>query len=94
MKSLMRKVLAAIVAARQDDVQVSITGMDEVDISDFVSELEQATNLLALGIQSATFKKQVFERLALKYLSDVRQDIKDQIVREISEQINSELEKN
>jgi hypothetical protein len=46
-----------------------------------------------LGIQSATFKQQVFERLALKYLSDVRQDTKDQIVAEISAQIKSQLEK-
>ena len=83
-KGVMRKVLEAIVAARQDEVQVSITGLDELDISDFASELEQASNLLALGIQSATFKKQVFERLALKYLSDVRQETKDQIVREIA----------
>jgi hypothetical protein len=88
-KSAMRKVLEAIVAARQDDVQITITGMDELDISDFASELQQATNLLALGIQSATFKQQVFERLALKYLSDVRQETKDQIVAEISAQIKS-----
>jgi hypothetical protein len=93
-KSVMRKVLEAIVAARQDDVQVSITGLDELDISDFASELQQATNLLALGIQSATFKRQVFERLALKYLSDVRQETKDQIVQEIADQIESQLEKN
>ena len=92
-KGTMRRVLEAIVAARQDDVQVSITGLDELDISDFASELQQATNLLALGIQSATFKQQVFERLALKYLSDVRQETKDQIVAEIGAQIKSQLEK-
>jgi hypothetical protein len=92
-KAAMRKVLEAIVAARQDDIQVSITGLDELDISDFASELQQATNLLALGIQSATFKKEVFERLALKYLSDVRQETKDQIVAEIEAQVNSQLER-
>ncbi len=93
-KGVMRKVLEAIVAARQDEVQVSITGLDELDISDFASELEQASNLLALGIESATFKRQVYERLALKYLSDVRQETKDQIVREIADQIKSQVEKN
>jgi hypothetical protein len=92
-KGTMRKVLEAIVAARQDDIQVTITGLDELDISDFASELQQATNLLALGIQSATFKQQIFERLALKYLSDVRQETKDQIVAEIGAQIKSQLEK-
>jgi hypothetical protein len=93
-KSVMRKVLEAIVTARQDDIRVTITGLDELDISDFASELEQATNLLALGIPSATLKKQIFERLALKYLSDVRQETKDQIVTEIDSQIKSQMEKN
>lgn len=88
-KGVMRKVLEAITTARQDDVQVMITGLDEVDISNFASELQQATSLLALGIPSETFKKQVFERLALKYLSDVRQETKDQIVKEIEAQIKS-----
>jgi hypothetical protein len=30
----------------------------------------------------------------LKYLSDVRQETKDQIVREIADQIKSQVEKN
>jgi len=90
----MRKVLEAIVTARQDDIRVLITGLDEVDISNFASELQQAANLLALGIPSETFKKQVFERLALKYLSDVRQETKDQIVKEIESQIKSQMEMN
>jgi hypothetical protein len=93
-KAIMRQVLDAIVIARQDDIRVVITGLDELDISDFASELQQAASLLALGIQSPTFKKQVFERLALKYLCDVRQETKDQIVKEIEAQIRSQLEKN
>jgi hypothetical protein len=93
-KSLMRRVLEAIVAARQDEIRVNITGLDELDISDFGSELEQATSLLSLGIDSATFKKQVFERLALKYLSEVRQETKDRIVGEIEAQIKNQMEKN
>jgi hypothetical protein len=92
-KGVMKKVLEAIVTARQDNIHVAITGLDELDISNFATELEQATSLLALGIPSATFKEQIFERLALKYLSDVRQEIKDQIVREIESQIKSEMEK-
>jgi len=93
-KGVMRQVLEAIVAARQDDIRLAITGLDELDISDFAGELQQATDLLALGIASPTFKKQVFERLALKYLSDARQETKDQIVREIEAQITGQLEKN
>jgi len=64
-----------------------VCGLDEVDISDFGTELQNATSLLQLGIQSPTLKKQIYQRLALKYLSDARQETKDQIAREIDAQI-------
>jgi hypothetical protein len=70
-------------------VQISVSGMDEVDITDFGTELQQAANLLALGITSPTLKRQVFQRLALKYLNDARQETKDQIMREIEAQVVS-----
>lgn len=66
---------------------MSVCGLDEVDISDFGTELQNATSLLQLGIQSPTLKKQIYQRLALKYLSDARQETKDQIAREIDAQI-------
>jgi hypothetical protein len=82
-------ILTAISDAREDGVRVSVTGMDEVDITDFGTELQQAANLLALGITSPTLKRQVYQRLALKYLSDARQETKDQITREIEAQVVS-----
>jgi hypothetical protein len=88
-KDCIKQIFTAISAAREDGVQISVTGMDEVDISDFGTELQQAAALLALGISSPTLKRQVFQRLALKYLSDARQDTKDQIAREIDAQITS-----
>ena len=53
-KDLVGAILTAIGEARQDGVQISVTGMDEVDITDFGTELQQAANLLALGITSPT----------------------------------------
>jgi hypothetical protein len=88
-KDCIKSIFTAISAAREDGVLISATGMDEVDISDFETELQQATGLLALGIASPTLKRQIFQRLALKYLSDARQDTKDQIAREIDAQITS-----
>ena len=88
-KECMVKVLLAITRARQDDVQITVTGMDEVDISDFGTELQQASGLLQLGIDSPTLKRQVFQRLAMKYLSDASQEIKDQIGREIEAQLTN-----
>jgi hypothetical protein len=62
---------------------VSVTGLDEFDIADFGVELEDAKQLLALGLISPTLKKEVFKKLSLKYLCDSRQDVKDRIVEEI-----------
>jgi len=84
-KDGMRRVLAAVEAAREDGLLIDVSGMDEFDIGDFGTELADARELLALGINSPTLRKQVFKRLALKYLCDSRQDIKDRIVREIEE---------
>jgi hypothetical protein len=85
-KDCIRCVLTAVSDARQDGVTISVSGLDEVDIADFVTEMSGASQLLNLGIQSPTLKRQVFERLAFKYLSDARQEVKDQIAREIREQ--------
>jgi hypothetical protein len=79
----MKRVLRAIAIARQDTVQVHVSGLDDFDIRDFSSDLEDAERLLSLGIQSPMLKKQVFKRLAYKYLSDTRQEVKDQIAKEI-----------
>lgn len=85
-KDCIRRVLTAISEAREDGVAVSVSGMDEVDITDFGTELQDAKNLLAMGIESVTLKRQICQRLALKFLSDVRQETKDQIAREIDAQ--------
>jgi len=82
-KGQMRTVLEAIEAAREDGLEISVTGMDEFDIADYSTELGDAQQLLGLGVESPTLKKEVFKKLALKYLSDSRQEVKDRIVEEI-----------
>jgi len=83
-KDQVRRVLKAIAAAREDEIEISVTGLDEFDISDFSTELDDAQKLLSLGVDSPTLKKEIFKKLALKYLSDARQEIKDRIVEEIN----------
>jgi hypothetical protein len=85
-KDTLKRVLRAVLAARQDEVSVDVSGLDEFDIGDFSAELEDARTLLTLGIESPTLKKQVFKKLAFKYLSDVRQEIKDRIASEIEQE--------
>jgi hypothetical protein len=82
-KEAMKRVLRTIEAAREDGLSVDVSGMDEFDIGDFSAELADAEQLLKLGIKSPTLQKQVFKKLALKYLCDVRQDLKDRITAEI-----------
>ena len=83
LKDAIRNVLTAIVAARQDELVVNVTGMDEFDISDFSTDVNDAANLLSLGIRSATLTKQVQKRVAMKYLCDARQEIKNRVAEEI-----------
>jgi len=85
-KETMKQVLRAIAAARQDNISIDVSGLDEFDIADFSNELDDARKLLTLGIESETLKKQVFKKLAFKFLSDVRQEIKTQIAQEIEAQ--------
>ena len=82
-KDQVRRVLRAIGDAREDGLEIGVTGMDEFDIADFSTELSDAKQLLALGMDSPTLKKEIFKRLALKFLSDSRQDVKDRIAAEI-----------
>jgi hypothetical protein len=84
-KEAMKRILIAVDMARKDELFIDVSGMDEFDMGDFSAELADARELLALGIDSPTLKKQMFKRLALKYLCDSRQDIKDQIAREIED---------
>jgi hypothetical protein len=85
-KDCIARIVSSIAVARQDNVAVTVTGLDEVDISDFTMELNNAASLLNLGIQSPTLKREICQRLALKYLNDARQETKDQIAREIDAQ--------
>lgn len=83
LKSGIRQVLTAIAIARKDELEIEVSGLDEFDIGDFSGDLDDAKNLLALGIESKTLKQQVFKKLAFKYLSDSRQELKNSIAEEI-----------
>jgi len=91
-KSGVRQVLQAIASARKDDLAVDVSGLDEFDIGDFGVELDNAKNLLALGIRSPTLKQQMFKKLAFKYLSDSRQELKNAIAAEIDASLAGETE--
>jgi hypothetical protein len=82
-KDSMRNLLNAIALARQDRLTIDVTGMDEFDITDFGTDVSDARGLLAMNIQSPTLTRQIHKRVALKYLSDARQEMKTRIAEEI-----------
>lgn len=93
-KDCIKRVLRAIIEAREDNVALDVSGMDEFDIGDFSNELADAERLLTIGIDSPTLRKQVYKKLAFKYLCDVRQEVKDRIALEIETGVDSnELER-
>lgn len=82
-KEAMKRVLRAVAAAREDGLEIAVSGMDEFDIGVFGTEVADAQQLLGMGIESPTLRKQIFKKLAFQYLCDARQDVKDEIGAEI-----------
>jgi hypothetical protein len=82
-KDAMKKALRGIAQVREDVLEIDVSGLDDFDIGDFGSELAEASQLLGLGIKSDTLRKQIYKKLAFKYLCDVRQETKDRIAQEI-----------
>jgi hypothetical protein len=85
-KDAMKRVLRAIESAREDGLSIDVSGMDEFDIGDFGTELDDAQRLLSLGIASPTLKRQVHKKVAFQFLCDVRQEVKDRIGQEIDQE--------
>lgn len=82
-KDTMKRILRTIEQTREDNLAIDVAGLDEFDIGDFGNDLDEAERLLKMGIESPTMRRQVYKKLALKYLCDVRQELKDQIALEI-----------
>jgi len=91
-KQTVKKVLSAIEQARQDELNIDVSGLDEFDIGEFSVELDDAKKLLDLGIQSDTLKRQLFKKLSFKYFCDLGQGVKNQIADEIDRSVGSASE--
>ncbi len=82
-KDTLKALLRTLAQAREDELSIDVAGLDEFDIGEFTSDLEDAERLLKLGIESKTLKAQVQKKVALKYLCDASQEVKDRIAQEI-----------
>jgi hypothetical protein len=91
-KDAIRRILNLVEQAREDGLQISVSGLDEFDIGDFSSEVDDARKLLDMGVGSKTLQRLVYKKLAFKYLCDERQELKDAIAREIEDWMAREQE--
>lgn len=82
-KDVMRRTLRSVEEVREDSLSVHVSGLDEFDIGDFSTAIDEAGKLLALGINSPTLQKQIYKKLVFQYLSDESQQVKDAIGKEI-----------
>lgn len=86
-KGFMQQTLRLIAAARQDDVKVEVSGLDQFDVKDFTEELANAQVLRDLVTGSSTFTREMQKRLALKYLEDGTQELKNKVAGEIDNRL-------
>ena len=77
-----------MIQVRKDDLKITVSGLDEFEVGEFDDELDEAQKLLNLGIQSKTFRKQAFKKLAFKFLADLNETTKERIAAEIEAQID------
>ncbi len=87
-KDFLKRILETLAIVRGDQVRVTVSGLDEFEVGEFQQELAEAESLLSLGMESKTFRKQVFKKLALKFLADVNETTKERIAREIEESVD------
>ena len=85
LKDAMKHTLQMVAAARQDEIGVDVKGLDQFDIADLSTDLQNAQQILQIVPDSPTFRKEVQKRLALKMLDDSEPALKNQIAREIDQ---------
>ena len=87
-KTPIKKVITAVSDAREDGLLVSVSGLASWT-SVTLGLSYRKRQICSAGNGSPTLKRQVFQKLAFKYLSDIRQETKDQIAQEIDSQLIS-----
>ena len=86
-KDTMKQVLRAIAEARQDGVRSTFRAWTSSTSAISATNWTTPESCWNLGIGSETLKKQVFKKLAFKYLCDARQEVKNRVAEEIDRQM-------
>lgn len=89
LKDFLGEMLTAVSQARQDEIEFEISGFTHFDTPDLDDSLMAAKALRELGIKSRRFDLEVQKSLALHYLDNSSQSVKNEVVREIEESLTS-----
>ncbi|WP_051670043.1 hypothetical protein [Bryobacter aggregatus] len=87
-KDMLKRLLQTLIRVRKDDLRISVSGLDEFEVGEFNEELDEAQKLFNMGLNSKTFRKQAYKKLAFKFLADINETTKERIASEIEEQID------
>ncbi len=83
LKDFLGEMLTAVSQARQDEIEFEISGFTQFDSPDLDDSLVAAKALRDLEIKSPRFEVEVQKSLALQYLDNSSQSVKNEVVREI-----------
>jgi hypothetical protein len=84
-KDSIKQILEMLAQIRDEEVVLSISGLDEFDVGDLQAEVAEVEQLLRLNINSKTLKKQLHKKLALRFVADANEATKQAIAQEIEE---------
>lgn len=84
-KDSIKQILEMLAQIRDEEVVLSISGLDEFDVGDLQAEVAEVEQLLKLNINSKTLKKQLHKKLALRFVADANEATKQAIAQEIEE---------
>jgi hypothetical protein len=82
-KGFMKKALNLIAEARKDDVELTISGMDDFDAPNLEEEVGAVRGLKELGIGSPRLEREAWKRVAMRYLEAASQQTKNEVLEEI-----------
>lgn len=82
-KSFLSRIFNLIAAAREDEMTVAISGMDDFDAPNLEEEVDAVRGLRDLGIGSPRLEKEASKRVAMRYLESASQETKNEVLAEI-----------
>ncbi len=83
LRDFVGKLVKTVASARDDQVDLEVSGLDQFEHTDLREEIQTANELRKLGLNSPRLTKEIRKRIALKYLDTASQSTKNAVLGEI-----------